>query len=76
MKPLEKRAKAAYYRSWDGSGSQNEPSDVETREHAGLRYVVLSNVNGTLAVYRVRTVNGEPVLKGMKRWPGAVAPAM
>jgi hypothetical protein len=24
------------------------------------------------SMYRVRTVNGEPVLKGMKRWPAAL----
>jgi hypothetical protein len=35
----------------------------------GLRYVVLSNTNGLLAVYRVRIVNGQPMLKGLKRWP-------
>ncbi len=35
----------------------------------GFDYMVLSNVKGVLAVYRVRTVNGEPMPKGLKRWP-------
>lgn len=38
-----------------------------------MKYVVLTNTNDLLMVYRVRIVNGEPVLKGMKRWPAAVA---
>ncbi len=36
----------------------------------GKRYVVLRNVVGILAVYRVRT---DGVLKGLKRWPAEVA---
>ena len=39
-------------------------------EHDGKLYVVLSNVRGTLAVYRVRN---DGVLKGLKRWPKVVA---
>jgi hypothetical protein len=35
--------------------------------HAGLQYVILRNVDGVLAVYRVRTDNG--LLRRMKRWP-------
>jgi hypothetical protein len=36
-------------------------------EHNGLRYVVLVNVSGVIAVYRVRTDNG--LLRRLKRWP-------
>lgn len=36
------------------------------QEVNGKRYVVLRNVGGILAVYRVRT---DGILKGMKRWP-------
>jgi hypothetical protein len=39
-------------------------------EHQGKTYVVLSNVRGTLAVYRVRT-SGQ--LKRLRRWPAEVA---
>jgi hypothetical protein len=35
----------------------------------GKQYVVLRNVNGILAVYRVRT---DGVLKSLKRWPAGV----
>lgn len=67
---LEKRALSAYYRAAaQTEGSPNQPGAVDTVEHDGLTYIVLSNVNGILAVYRVRTVNGEPMLKGLKRWP-------
>ena len=69
MKSLEQRAMAAYFRSWNGDGALNQPSVPQIHEHKGLRYVVLSNVSGTLAVYRVRTVNGGAMLKGLKRWP-------
>lgn len=76
---LDQRALAAYYRSasrqlsnlW-GSGSIMEPGAVETVEVDGLSYIRLSNVRGILAVYRIRTVNGESVLKGLKRWPKAL----
>jgi hypothetical protein len=30
---------------------------------------VLRNARRILAVYRVRNVNGAPMLKGLKRWP-------
>jgi hypothetical protein len=66
---LTRRAYAAWFRS----GGTDQPSnDSGLVEHDGLFYVRLVNVNGTLAVYRVRTVNGEPVLKGLKRWPAAL----
>ena len=42
-------------------------------EYNGLNYIVISNVNGTLVMYLVRTLNGEPVLKGLRRWPKEVA---
>lgn len=75
---LESRALAAYNRAGTkfinehGAGSINQPGAIETVEHDGLTYIRLTNVNGILAVYRVRTVNGEPVLKGLKRWPKAI----
>lgn len=67
---LTNRAIAAYYRAADcgGMGSVNHPSTQEV-EINGLKYIHLFNVNGTLAVYRVRIVAGAPVLKGLKRWP-------
>lgn len=68
---LEQRALAAYFKYTDaGNGHVMQPSAPEIIEHNGLKYVRLSNVNGTLAIYRVRLVNGEEVLKRLKRWPG------
>jgi len=48
-------------------GRREQPSslsDVETIK--GLDYVCLRNVNGTLAVYRVRN---DGVLRRLRRWP-------
>lgn len=64
---LRRRALAAYFRGGDTEQPEGHPR-VITR--GGLRYVVLSNVNGVLAVYRVRTHDG--ILRRMKRWPAAV----
>jgi len=64
------RAMAAYFRAAaKQDGVPIQPSPAEHVKHDGLDYIVLRNVNGILAVYRVRIVNSEPVLKGLKRWP-------
>lgn len=63
------RAKAADYRSHDEVGSLCEPGLVEEIEHEGKRYVRLSNVNGVLATYRIRTYGA---LKSLIRWPAAL----
>ena len=75
---LEQRALSAYYRNATKQqnglpGQVMQPGSVQEVEIDGLRYVVLTNVQGILAVYRVRVVNGEPVLKGLKRWPVGVS---
>jgi len=65
--PLIKRALAAYFRGGNALESRPIPSnDSYVTEHEGKHYVVLKNVNGILAVYRVRNTG---VLKGLKRWP-------
>lgn len=67
---LARRALSAYFRKTAVTGGVPlQPATPEVVERNGLHYVVLSNVNGLLAVYRVRTVNGAPMLKGLKRWP-------
>ncbi|HZN76213.1 MAG TPA: hypothetical protein VFC00_31675 [Micromonosporaceae bacterium] len=65
---LVRRALAAYYRS---GGTDTPAGGGSVVEHDGKLYVVLSNVNGTLAVYRVRSSGA---LKALRRWPEAVAP--
>lgn len=47
-------------------GEMMQPGGREVVTVNGLRYVVLSNVRGIIAVYRVRP---DGILKGMKRWP-------
>ncbi len=49
-------------------GNQVRAYGTCVTEHEGKHYVVLNlkNVNGILAVYRVRNTG---VLKGLKRWP-------
>lgn len=68
----EARALAAYYRSAareanaHGSGQVMQPGSVEIEKHGEHQYVVLRNVNGVLAVYRITT---QDTLKALKRWP-------
>lgn len=70
---LTDRALAAYYRTRREPGaSVMQPGEVVAIDHEGLWYIRLSNTNGILAVYRIRMVNGDPVLKGLKRWPKAL----
>jgi hypothetical protein len=65
---LSRRALAAYFRS----GSTAQPTGgVVVQEYDGKLYVVLSNVRGTLAVYRVRN---DGMLKGLRRPPRELAP--
>ena len=64
---LIRRAFAAYFRS--GANQQPDASASNTVVHEGKTYVVLTNVNGILAVYRVLNDGG---LKGLRRWPKGV----
>jgi hypothetical protein len=59
------RAFVAYFRSEGASAEQptNPPGIVE---HDGKQYVVLDNIGGILAVYRILNSGA---LKRMKRWP-------
>jgi len=57
------RAMAAWFRS----GVSIQPANTSgVREYGGKKYVVLENINGILAVYRIK-VDG--FLKRLKRWP-------
>lgn len=63
---LLRRAMAAHFRA----GNHDQPSNSSDVQDVGGRlYVVLRNVSGILAVYRVRT---DGVLKGLKRWPAVI----
>jgi hypothetical protein len=67
MDDLTKRAFAAYFRS----GGSAQPSRYSGPiAAAGKDYVVLHNVNGILAVYRVRNTGA---LKRLRRWPKELA---
>jgi len=60
------RAFAAYFRA----GNIDQPANTSgIVEHDGKQYVVLENVNGILAVYRIRP-DGQ--LKRLRRWPSAL----
>lgn len=65
---LTQRAFAAYFRQCAREGAivQQPANYSDVAEHDGKLYVVLRNVNGVLAVYRVRN---DGILKGLKRWP-------
>ena len=69
--PLIRRAMAAYYRAGHRAGNDDNQIIIPANtsylcEVDGKQYVVLENVNGILAVYRVRTSGA---LKELKRWP-------
>jgi hypothetical protein len=72
MDDLGRRALAAYFRtaSQDNLVVDQPINDPALVEHAGKTYVVLFNVRGPLAVYRVRN---DGLLKRLKRWPREVA---
>ncbi len=60
---LLRRAMSAWFRS----GATDQPSKSSGFvEHGSKPYVVLGNVNGILAVYRVRN---DGMLKRLRRWP-------
>ena len=63
---LTRRAFAAYFRS---GGNIQPANDSGLATHNGMQYVVLRNVSGVFAVYRVRN---DGMLKGLKRWPAAL----
>ncbi len=64
--PIVRRAFAAYFRA---GGVDQPANDSREVEHGAHRYVVLRNVSGTLAVYRVRN---DGMLRRMRRWPKEV----
>jgi hypothetical protein len=68
MNDLTTRAFAAYFRYVNAHNYiPDQPAyDSGPAEWNGKTYVVLRNVNGILAVYRVRTSGA---LKRLRRWP-------
>ena len=68
MDELTSRAFTAYFRRHGELADQPANTSGEV-VHDGLKYVVLHNANGVLAVYRV-TNRGQ--LKHLTRWPDAL----
>ena len=66
---LTRRAMAAWFRSGETITPSSASDVVSVAERS---YVHLVNTSGTLAVYRVRTVNGSFALKRLKRWPATL----
>jgi hypothetical protein len=68
---LTARAITAYYNARRKlGGAIDAPANTSgLREIDGLAYIVLENVNGVLAVFRLRN---DGVLKALKRWPEGV----
>ena len=61
------RAMAAYFREAKKyRDSPDQPTTPEAFEVEGRLYIVLSNANGILAVYRVKN---DGVLRRLKRYP-------
>jgi hypothetical protein len=66
---MTSRAFAAWFKEAKRTGvhSPDQPANTSGRRKlAGRDYVVLENISGTMAVYRVRT---DGILKRLKRWP-------
>ena len=65
------RAFAAWFRSCESVGGiPIQPANTSgIREYQGKEYVVLENINGILAVYRIKN---DGFLKCLKRWPKAL----
>jgi len=64
---LLSRALAAWFRS----GAIDQPANTScVTHHEGRWYVVLQNVRGTMAVYRLKN---DGVLRQLRRWPVEVA---
>lgn len=68
---LTARAFSAYFRTAAADGAPDQPSAAESgiETHDGLTYVVLRNVRGVLACYRVRN---DGKLKRLVRVPAAL----
>jgi hypothetical protein len=80
MSPLETRALQAYFtaanKAANGIGQPIQPSmPLENMVIDGKHYIIITNSNAILAVYRVRSVNGKDVLKGLKRYPKEIVAA-
>jgi len=65
---FERRALKAYFRAANAVGAQaDQPKTPETwTDGDGKMYVVLRNVRGVLAVYRI---GNDDRLRRLKRWP-------
>ncbi len=74
MDDLTARALRAYFvaaKRNNPNGTPDQPANSSgLRTHEGKQYVVLENVNGILAVYRVRN---DGMLKSLKRWPDSLS---
>jgi hypothetical protein len=70
---LTARATVAYYsarRRAQGGGAIDAPGNTSgLRKIDGLPYIVLENVNGVLAVFRLRN---DGILKSLRRWPAGL----
>jgi len=63
------RAERAYFvaaRKLDQRSDQPSRTDSSLQKYKGKQYIVLRNVRGVVAVYRVRT---DGILKRLVRWP-------
>jgi hypothetical protein len=63
---LLRRAMGAWFRT---GGTEQPANTSRVTERKGLVYVILDNVTGPLAVYRLRN---DGMLKRLRRWPHEV----
>jgi hypothetical protein len=58
------------FAAWFRSGGMDQPANTsEVRTYKRKHYVVLENVRGVMAVYRIKN---DGMLRRMRRWPPAI----
>ncbi len=71
--PTETELMGRALRAYFMMGNQDQPSNTSGVEQAtnGKAYVVLRNIRGILAVYRLRN---DGILRRLRRWPDELDP--
>ena len=69
---LTGRALAAWYGRRADGASDDQPVTCEPRKVAGLWYIAIVQRKALVGLYRIREVNGQPMLKALKRWPADI----
>lgn len=70
---LGSRAMSAYWRGVKDGETLDQPTEPELYQSSGNYYVVLRNIHGILAMYRLKN---DGVLRRLKRYPRCIVEAI